>query len=304
MSITKITEMNEERYKSLEMSLHYFSDLTAMTSEILRGVPIAEACRKHNVTMQSYRNILGREHLGWPTHTFSAKEFREMLSWQERLWLDVMGETDPTLIPYDIDSTVNYILHETGLTKREIGILCVRYKEGLNLEDTAKIFGVTRERIRQIEHKALRKLRHPKRARLLKYGLEARKALDTLRETREKRVTSQYVKDIYKQVMDAVDENDINALKNIQSQISTYLAVNRELTKQEELENISLDELELSVRSYNCLKRRGIHNLYELSQLTPDDLMHTRNLGRRSYEEVVERAAKFGIIFRDEEDEV
>ena len=50
---------------------------------------------------------------------------------------------------------------------------------------------------------------------------------------------------------------------------------------------LSIDELELSVRSYNCLKRAGINTVEELTNKTADDMMKVRNLGRKSLEEVL-----------------
>ena len=51
----------------------------------------------------------------------------------------------------------------------------------------------------------------------------------------------------------------------------------------------SIEELELSVRSFNCLKRAGIDTVQQLCQKTPDELLKVRNLGRKSYEEVVQK---------------
>ena len=50
---------------------------------------------------------------------------------------------------------------------------------------------------------------------------------------------------------------------------------------------MNIDELELSVRSYNCLKRAGINTVEELTNRTPEDMMKVRNLGRKSLEEVL-----------------
>ena len=51
--------------------------------------------------------------------------------------------------------------------------------------------------------------------------------------------------------------------------------------------DMSIDELELSVRSYNCLKRAGINTVAELCNRTSEDMMKVRNLGRKSLEEVL-----------------
>ena len=64
----------------------------------------------------------------------------------------------------------------------------------------------------------------------------------------------------------------------------------------------SIDELELSVRSFNCLKRAGINTVKELCDKTPDDMMKVRNLGRKSMEEVEEKLAELGLSLKSSEE--
>jgi len=59
--------------------------------------------------------------------------------------------------------------------------------------------------------------------------------------------------------------------------------------------DMSIDELELSVRSYNCLKRAGINTVEELTSKTSDDMMKVRNLGRKSLEEVLAKLKELGL---------
>ena len=61
------------------------------------------------------------------------------------------------------------------------------------------------------------------------------------------------------------------------------------------VENMSIDELELSVRSYNCLKRAGINTVEELTRKTAEDMMKVRNLGRKSLEEVLAKLDELGL---------
>ena len=63
--------------------------------------------------------------------------------------------------------------------------------------------------------------------------------------------------------------------------------------------DMSIDELELSVRSYNCLKRAGINTVKELCNKTPDDMMKVRNLGRKSLEEVLAKLKELGMALKD-----
>ena len=59
--------------------------------------------------------------------------------------------------------------------------------------------------------------------------------------------------------------------------------------------SMNIDELELSVRSYNCLKRAGINTVAELTNKTSEDMMKVRNLGRKSLEEVLAKLKELGL---------
>lgn len=59
-----------------------------------------------------------------------------------------------------------------------------------------------------------------------------------------------------------------------------------------------IEDLELSVRSYNCLKRAGITTVEELTQKTEDEMIHVRNLGKKSLNEVKDKMAALGLSFR------
>ena len=68
--------------------------------------------------------------------------------------------------------------------------------------------------------------------------------------------------------------------------------------QKEKVLEMSIDELELSVRSYNCLKRAGINTVEELTNKTPDDMMKVRNLGRKSLDEVYAKLKELGLSLR------
>ena len=65
---------------------------------------------------------------------------------------------------------------------------------------------------------------------------------------------------------------------------------------------MSIDELELSVRSFNCLKRAGINTVEELTNKTPDEMMKVRNLGKKSLDEVFAKLDELGLNLRTAED--
>ena len=75
----------------------------------------------------------------------------------------------------------------------------------------------------------------------------------------------------------------------------TDVMVEKEDNAQAKVLEMNIDELELSVRSYNCLKRAGINTVEELTNRTPEDMMKVRNLGRKSLEEVLAKLKELGL---------
>ncbi|MDE7283974.1 MAG: DNA-directed RNA polymerase subunit alpha [Lachnospiraceae bacterium] len=71
--------------------------------------------------------------------------------------------------------------------------------------------------------------------------------------------------------------------------------VEKEDDEKEKVLEMSIDELELSVRSYNCLKRAGINTVEDLTNRTSEDMMKVRNLGRKSLEEVLSKLKELGL---------
>lgn len=180
------------------------------------------------------------------------------LTYPDNLLYDLFDRDWEYPRPADFDGSLEYVLHT--LTERERRILGFRYKEGLTYEEIGKRECVTRERIRQINVRLLRKLRHPYRLDYLKYGVSGvikRKS----ERAREKALASLPKPDIPKS-------------------------------------DITIEELELSVRSYNCLKRAGKCTLRDVSEMSLDDLCHVRNLGKKSIDEICATLTKYGLSLK------
>lgn len=79
------------------------------------------------------------------------------------------------------------------------------------------------------------------------------------------------------------------------------IMVVKEDDDKEQILEMTVDELDLSVRSYNCLKRANIHTVGDLINKTEEEMMRVRNLGRKSLEEVVSKLAALGLSLRREE---
>ena len=78
--------------------------------------------------------------------------------------------------------------------------------------------------------------------------------------------------------------------------------VEKDEEKTENTLSMTIEDLDLSVRSFNCLKRAGIHTVEDLVNKTESEMMKVRNLGRKSFEEVMQKLASLGYKFPQEED--
>lgn len=169
------------------------------------------------------------------------------------------------------------------LTEREQSVLRHRFKNGLTLQKTAEAYGITRERIRQIEAKALRKLRHPSRMVMMRGASHAE-----LREQAEK----------YQQL-----EREYALMAKAFEVITAQRAEPGVVVPMAELA-VTLDtpiaELDMSVRSYNCLTRAGKRTLRDIVEMTEEELRQVRNLGRKSVEEVKWHLEQRGLELKKE----
>lgn len=91
----------------------------------------------------------------------------------------------------------------------------------------------------------------------------------------------------------------INMTDNINS---VEIMVEKEEDKKEKVLEMTIEELDLSVRSYNCLKRAGINTVEELTKRTEDDMMKVRNLGKKSLEEVKHKLAELDLTLKPSEE--
>lgn len=83
---------------------------------------------------------------------------------------------------------------------------------------------------------------------------------------------------------------------------STDILVSREEDKQIKLMELPIEEMDLSVRSYNCLKRAGINNVEDLTKKSRGDMLKVKNLGIKSIEEVIAKLESYGLSLRKDED--
>lgn len=180
------------------------------------------------------------------------------------------------MMPDDAEEAIEKVLGT--LTEQEADVVRMRMS-GKTLEEVGKEFNVTRERIRQIEAKAFRKVRHPSRARYLRVGCAAIEEADKRFEEEKARIIERYMEE-----KRAVDAEFRNARCGIDTNRFDF-----------DPNDVSLERMDLSIRSYHVCYRFGIRKLSDFKKYTYSDLQHARGMGRKSLEEIRNKLAVYGV---------
>ncbi len=198
--------------------------------------------------------------------------------WPYNLADDVSGGPIDYILTEDQIKAIMIAL-DTLSEKEKVNILRY-YRDGLNLEQCGEKMGVTRERVRQIIAKGVRKLRHPSRRKMIEMGFETWQEENSIARRKMELAAQQADLDKWEQnLMERKAE-----LERLRGEIADIPAP----AIGDHGVSWTLEELDLSVRSYNCLRRRGVSTLAGLCELVESgELLHVRNIGRRSVAEVL-----------------
>lgn len=166
------------------------------------------------------------------------------------------------------------------------------FKDNMTLEEVGKNLNWSKERVRQIVLKAIRKLCHPKYYNMLFDEFDLRERIKK-REKVNKELSLELFKKIYtlRTKLDTIDK----VLKSVGVDIMD--------TKDNDILSSSIEELELSVRTYNCLKRAGINTIAELINTSVTELNNVRNLGQKGVKEISEKLADIGYVLKEDKDD-
>lgn len=222
-------------------------------------------------------------------------EYPETLLVQLDITPEAFGNYYDEIIP-NFNENIKRILDKEMFSDRERYCLMAYYKDVRDLGDIGKSLGVTRERIGQIIGKAVRKLNHPTNRDML---LQGKDKFELISINEKEEIIKEFKEKIgYDLIIEWIGNHEITEelLDVCHSIINTY---NNEPKGQEET---TIEDLDLSVRSYNCLKRWGINTLKDLTSMTRDDMMKVRNLGRKSLKEVESKLNEIGLSFKENEE--
>lgn len=209
---------------------------------------------------------------------------KQMIDWPHDLIDELIVREDDRGIIYDYPQIVKYFttnwdIVKKTLTPREERILELRYEEGKTLDEIAKIYGITRERVRQIIAKGIMRLKHSSRTNILFRDNERITERDSL----------------IKQIDDEILE--------LRKKLKYYRKANLKLELPEEIQNdvslnVRIEDLDLSTRSFRCLERAGIEFVNEITEKTEEEMMKIRNLGRKSLKEIKQKLKEMNLSLK------
>ena len=210
------------------------------------------------------------------------------LTWQEQLWLDIhrLGVHDLDAMPVDvietIDEALDDMLHdESRYVKARARILMLYYRDRLTYHDIGYLMDRSAETVRTTINKALRDMR----------------------------ITSPYInlgkrqKINEKRVAQQLDQKNLKLIRLAISRIQNEMTPESSTDESPNIEpikpKISIDtdimDLDLSVRTVNCISRAGIHTVRDIFKRSKTDIAHIRNLGRKSYDELIDKLEELGF---------
>lgn len=263
-------------------------DRVKNTLELIKEdkMSVKEACRRNDISYTAVRRILFATNWEALEDETEYENFKKKFSetvplyhWTEILFCDVFGlPRNPESIakmPPDVRETVEKAVH--SLTECEEKVIRLFYEDNMTKEEVAAEIGRSYERVRQIKAKAMRKLKHPSRMGYIVFGdgyyCSKRKAYDDV-----------YNDTVLKAIKD--EENKLRiAVENRKKQIQ---GIDSMIPPREFFGTDEISELNLSVRSFNCLWRAGIHTIEDLRNTTYDELCRVRNLGKKGLDEILD----------------
>ena len=209
------------------------------------------------------------------------KNIKEKKEYPKNLLSQVFVNGLPTDLPDDVALALDYIIQKT-LTEREGRVLDMRYKRYMTMAAIGEEYGLRAERIRQIEAKAVRKLRHPSRSRYILMGMEG--YINYLRDTAVDERLREYKKEI------VALEKKIAVLTDTEYE-----------EEKNELENAPLAELDLSVRTFNILYRAGYSTVKELLDADAEKIVSLPNLGLKNFSDLIDVLSEKGFGWKSAE---
>lgn len=308
-----MNKRNTNAYKNVKKALDTLKEIEGCFKKILKeydngtSTPPSQVCAQNGIDYSRLKRLLNSEIFNniYTDELIRSSDLQlpEMDPY-EMLYRAVLkiDDTTPVEFPVDLIQTVDWLL-ENVLIEKERNVIILRFgfseDDGfVSLEETGKTLGLSTERVRQIEARSLRLLRHPNKSKLLKDGLTKAKELDEM-----KKMTIRHIKEESSKRLKEYEKELENKNYNINGVNIPDLIVT--------LKQVGIDELDLSPRPYNALLRHNnasshhrVRNIYDLIVISGYEFVRIRDLGKVSQKEVIEKLNQYLCKFNTTRDEL
>lgn len=182
--------------------------------------------------------------------------------------------TSYKVLPTEENDTAMYNSASAEIEIRNANIFMMYFKEYMTYSEIAVAYGITTERVRQLIEKQIQKLSLHTRRNVLEVGLNKYLCLQKIYN--EKKWEQSGYDRAYRNFQEAIRSMEVNA--------DAAPTIN--------LTDVYVEEMNLSARAYNCLKRAGVTTVDDIIQMGNVNLRYVRNLGKQCYAEIVDQLVK------------
>lgn len=300
--------MKERHIMSAEERKNYIHNVRKQASVLLlvadrmdRGEPESSACAAENVSVRKFRTFArsNMEAVKLPEYTTDVSMNNSFYSWKEAFLFAIFHDNSHPVLP-DFDAAFDWAI--SSIPERERMVLIERFQNERTLDDIAESLGLTKQSIRQLEQKALRRLQYPKRTNAFMYGLEYAKTdteTEELQRTLNKNtqlLTQAYTKLSRLKKQNQACEAVLDEYHDFTNQLQAKYPDIMQNSNPRNLEEIQLDDVEMSTRAHNCLKWAGIKTMKDLERFkNEDDILYLRNVGQKTRNEILDIMSRYGI---------
>lgn len=224
--------------------------------------------------------------------TKDREEMKKIIPYPYNALQIVMSEEEIDNLSLDtIDNITELVERSENVKPRECDIFLSHFRDNLTLTEIGKDYNVSRERIRQICFIVCKKLKYL----VKKHETYLANRNIILEEERQEEQLNKYrseLVELFRQKGEYTED-----------MIITFGEVQLTPTKaryKNEILNMGVEELDLSVRTFNCMRRANIQTVGELTEKTENEIYKIRNLGKKSLKELIKKLRELGLKFADE----
>lgn len=269
-------KISSEKEQALIDTQLFISKVNAAISLVLAGKSESEACRAVGLKVSFFRSFVVKD---FENNKAKKKELNSgLISWKDNLLSDILGDKDVEVLD-DFDKVLEDCLNDMNdICKKAIQLY---YIDNMTLEQAGKELGVSAERFRCILNITVRNLKL--KWRLFLYGEDKVNKLKQLNQNIDK---------ITKEIEEKRKELDtLIAISNEHNRLLSEVK-----TENNDKKNITIEELNLSPRTYNALHRAKLYTVDDLLKLNYVKLRNIRNLGLKSIDEIIICIHNLGYI--------